>query len=203
MPAHSHNGRRPRAWVVDVDMGYGHSRAAFALRDLSGGAVITANNYRGIPESDKRLWKASRQAYELVSRLKPIPLVGDAAFSFLDWMQRIPDYYPRRDMSRPSIQLWETYLGIKRGLCKHLIGTLAKKQLPLVCTFPIPAIAADYHEYPGDIYCVTTDTDVNRAWAPWDPKSSRIRYFASSGRVVERLKLYGVREDRIFLTGFP
>jgi hypothetical protein len=50
---------------------------------------------------------------------------------------------------------------------------------------------------------VTTDTDVNRAWVPLDPKGSRIRYFASSGRVVERLKLYGVKEDRIYLTGFP
>lgn len=203
MASHSHNGKRPRAWVIDVDMGYGHSRAAFALRDLSGGPVITANNYRGIPDLDRGLWKATRQAYEFISRLKPIPFVGNAAFGAMDNMQRIPDFYPRRDLSKPSIQVRQTYALLKRGLCKHLIATLGKKPLPLVSTFPIPALAADYFDYPGEIYCVTTDTDVNRAWVPLDPKGSRIKYFASSGRVVERLKLYGVKDDHIFLTGFP
>jgi penicillin-binding protein 2 len=34
-------------------------------------------------------------------------------------------------------------------------------------------------------------------------KKSRIKYFAPNGRVVERLKLYGVNPKNIFLTGFP
>lgn len=29
-----------KAHIVDVNMGYGHSRAAFPLRDLAGGEVI-------------------------------------------------------------------------------------------------------------------------------------------------------------------
>ncbi|MEK7452516.1 MAG: hypothetical protein AAB664_04195, partial [Patescibacteria group bacterium] len=75
--------------------------------------------------------------------------------------------------------------------------------IPFVTTFFIPAFFADYFDYPGDIWCVTTDADISRAWAPLDPKRSRIKYFASNGRVVERLKLYGVRDENIFLTGFP
>jgi hypothetical protein len=39
-----------KAWVVAVDMGYGHQRAAYPLRHLSPtGKVILANNYAGIP----------------------------------------------------------------------------------------------------------------------------------------------------------
>jgi len=57
--------------------------------------------------------------------------------------------------------------------------------------------------YPGDIYIVICDADVARAWVPLSPKKSRIKYFAPTGRVAERLRLYGVRSENIFLTGFP
>ena len=69
-----------RAWIVDVNMGYGHSRAAYALKDLSGGDVISANDYRGIPANDRKLWRESRELYEAISRMKPIPIVGDVFF---------------------------------------------------------------------------------------------------------------------------
>ncbi|MFH1253165.1 MAG: hypothetical protein V1664_02430 [Candidatus Uhrbacteria bacterium] len=193
-----------RAHVIDVNMGYGHSRAAWPLRDLASGEVISANDYRGIPNKDKNLWKKSRQLYETISRLKPVPLIGSFLFNTMDKMQQIPDFYPRRDLSEPTAQVKQNYFLIEKlGLGKDLIDRLAKNPLPLVSTFPLPAFAADYFDYPGEIYCVTCDADVSRAWAPLDPKKSRIKYFASNGRVVERLKLYGVREENIFLTGFP
>ena len=92
----------------------------------------------------------------------------------------------------------------REGLGKHLIDKLAARDhRPLISTFFVPAFAAEVHGYPGDIYCVCCDADVSRAWAPLDPKRSRIRYIAPNGRVVERLKLYGVKENQIFLTGFP
>lgn len=191
------------AWVVDVNMGYGHSRAAHALKDLSGGHVLSANDYVGIPQLDKKLWKESRELYEAVSRLKPVPVVGDMLFDAFDRWQQIEPFYPRRDLSKPNFQLTQIYRMIKKGLGKHLIAKLAENPIPLVTTFFIPAFCADYYDYPGDIWCVTTDADVSRAWAPLDPQRSRIKYFASNGRVVERLKLYGVRDENIFLTGFP
>ena len=189
--------------MVDVDMGYGHSRAAHVLRDLGGGEVISANNYEGIPDSDKELWNKSREAYEKISRLKPIPIVGDALFGALDHWQQIPSFYPRRDLSRSNIQLREIYHFIKKGMGKHLIDKMSENPVPLVTTFFLPAFAADYFDYPGKIYCITTDADVSRTWVSMDPKSSRIIYFASNGRVAERLKLYGVRSEQIHLTGFP
>lgn len=200
---HAFPTKRVRAWVVDVNMGYGHSRAAHALSDLCGGEVISANDYKGIPAKDRKLWRQSRELYETISRLKPLPVVGSLLFKAMDRFQQIPSFYPRRDLSKPNIQLRQMFQMVKHGLGKHLIEQLAKNLVPLVTTFFVPAFAADYYNYPGDIYCVTTDADVSRSWAPMDPKKSRIKYFASNGRVVERLKLYGVREENIFLTGFP
>ena len=195
---------KKRAHVIDVNMGYGHSRAAWPLRDMSGGEVISANDYRGIPTEDKKLWRESRELYETISRLKPIPFIGKFLFEAMDYLQEIPSFYPRRDLSEPNLQLKQIYRYIeKHEMGRDLVETLAKNPLPLVTTFFLPAFAAEHFDYPGEIYCVTCDADISRSWAPLDPKKSRIKYFASNGRVVERLKLYGVREENIFLTGFP
>lgn len=193
-----------KAWVVSVNMGYGHERAAFGLKDLASGGIVTANNYPGIPDHDKDLWNGTRSLYETISRLQPVPIVGDIAFGAMDYFQRIPPFYPRRDLSHPTIQLTEIYRLIeKKGLGQHLIEKLSKRKIPFISSFFIPAFAAEVHNYPGDIYLICCDADISRAWAPLDPKTSRIKYFAPNGRVVERLKLYGVREENIFLTGFP
>lgn len=198
------SGHEKSAYVVSVNMGYGHERAAYGLKELAYGGVITANDYPGIPKKDKNLWVQSRRGYEAISRLKPIPLLGDIAFAIMDKIQEIPDFYPRRDLSEPTYQVKQTYYMIEHmGLCKDLIQKLSKKPLPLICTFFIPAFAAEIYDYPGDIYCVLCDADISRAWVARDPKRSRIKYFAPNGRVAERLKLYGVLPENIYLTGFP
>lgn len=199
------------AHIVAVNMGYGHERPAHALRSLAGDAGIwIANDYDGIPAEDKQLWETSRVWYERISRFRVVPIVGPLAFGIMDDLQRISPFYPRRDLSRPSLQLLELYsLLRKRNWCRHLVETLAKSQgvsntpLPLICTFFTPAFAAEEFGYPGDIFVVVTDADMSRAWAPLAPKRSRLKYFAPTGRVAERLKLYGVREENIFYTGFP
>src|SRR3989339_1774956 len=95
-----------QAWIVAVDMGYGHQRAAYPLRHLSPtNKVIIANNYEGIPNRDKGLWQKSRKIYETISRLKNVPIIGDWIFGAMDYFQRIPDFYPRRDLSSPSMQI--------------------------------------------------------------------------------------------------
>ncbi|MDP3793293.1 MAG: hypothetical protein Q8R07_00910, partial [Candidatus Uhrbacteria bacterium] len=200
MKSHIHKD----AWVVSVNLGYGHERAAFGLKDLAYGKIITANDYLGIPKSEKNLWLRTQKLYETVSRLQPIPFIGQAIFNLMDHFQEIDPFYPRRDLSQPNLQLKEIYHLIEhKGLGKHLIEVASKKNIPFISTFFAPAFAAEVHGYPGDIYIVLCDADISRTWAPRDPKKSRIKYFAPNGRVVERLKLYGVPEDHIFLTGFP
>jgi len=185
-------------------MGYGHDRAAYALKEIAEGGVIKMNDYPGIPKRDKKLWSQSRRGYEYVSRLKPIPVIGDIAFAIMDKIQEIEEFYPRRDLSDPTYQVHQTYYMIEKlGMGKHLIDKLAKDPKPLICTFFTGAFAAEVFDYPGEIYCQICDADMARVWVPKDPKKSRIKYFAPNGRVVERLKLYGVRGENIFHTGFP
>lgn len=194
-----------KAWVVTVDMGYGHQRAAYPLRHLSPtGKVIIANNYEGIPKKDRKIWASSQYFYELFSRTKSLPLVGDFLFDLtVDRMQRIPNFYPRRDLSKPSFQLKSNYSLIKKGWGKDLINFLNQENIPLITTFFTVAFFAEEHGFKNEIYLVVCDTDCSRTWAPLVPSKSRIKYLAPCRRVVERLKLYGVKEENIILTGFP
>ncbi len=193
-----------QAWVVSADMGYGHDRAAHGIEGIAYGSFITSNRYVGIPKEDRRLWRETRRTYETISRLKPIPILGNLLFEAMDRFQEIPAFYPRRDLSKPSIQLRMSYKLVERGLMKHLVKKLEMtRKLPVICTFPLTALAMEYHGYPEDIYTIVTDTDMARAWVPPDPKRSKVQYFAPTGRVVERLKLYGVHADKIHYTGFP
>lgn len=193
------------AHVVAVNMGYGHERPAHALRYLAvGGEVIIANDYPGIPDADKALWHTTQTWYERISRLSAFPLIGQFAFKLFDQIQHIPEFYPRRDLSAPSIEVRELAMIIRgRNFLHHLINQLAQNPKPLITTYFAVAMAAEEFAYPADIYLLVTDADMNRVWAPVHPKKSRIKYFAPTGRVAERLKLYGIRESQIYLTGYP
>ncbi|MBU1132458.1 hypothetical protein KKC32_04410 [Patescibacteria group bacterium] len=194
-----------KAYVVAVDMGYGHQRAAYPLRKLAvNNKIINTNSYRGIPKSDKKIWQTSRESYEFISRFKKVPILGEAAFDIFNLLQSIPDFYPKENHSAPTLQLKYIYHQIKsKKWGKHLIEELSKRPRPLITTFFIPALMADYYNYPGEIYCLATDTDISRAWVPMNPRKSKIKYFSPSYRVAQRLKLYGVDEKNIFVTGFP
>ncbi len=198
------NKKQNKAWVVSVDMGYGHQRAAYPLKSLDHQSVINANVYNGIPDGDKKIWHDSRKAYEWFTQFKKVPVLGRAVWNIFDRFQSIDPFYPRRNLTRPSIQLRQTYFLIKnKRWGKHLIEKLGKEPRPLITTFFIPAFMAEVWEYPHDIYCVVTDADISRAWAPLDPKSSRINYLVPTDRAAERLRLYGVPSERISMTGFP
>jgi hypothetical protein len=194
----------PRAWVVDVNMGYGHQRTAHPLKSLAiEEKIINANSYPGIPEKDEKTWKASQKFYEFISRFKKIPVLGNLAFSIFDAFQKILSFYPKRDLSKPNLALRQTYSLFKKGWGKDLIEKLKKKPVPLISTFFVPAFMAEFFNYPGEIFCVVCDADISRSWAPLNPQKTRIKYFAPTERVKERLKLYGVKTENIFLTGYP
>jgi hypothetical protein len=192
------------AWVVAVDMGYGHQRTAYPLRDMAfGGGVINANNYDGMPIGDRQLWKNTRVGYEFVSRFRQVPLIGTFLFLFMDGFQKIAGYYPKRDLSRPAFSERIIFRFLKRGWLSDLILRLRKNPLPFVTTFFTPAFAAEYFDYPNDIFCIICDADVNRSWVSPQSKTSRINYFAPNTWVRDRLKLYGVPAEKITLTGYP
>ena len=193
-----------KVWVVAADMGYGHQRTAYPLRDVAfGGKVINANSYQGIPVKDKKFWRQTRILYEFISRFKMIPVFGNFIFSLLDRFQKIMSYYPKRDLSKPGFSLKNIFYFIRRGWGEDLIERFKKNSLPLVSTFFTPAFMAESFGYSNDIYCVICDADISRAWVSLDPKKSKIKYFAPNTWTCDRLKLYGVNSKNIKLTGYP
>lgn len=193
-----------KAWVVAVDMGYGHQRTAYPLRDIAPhGRVINANHYEGIPEKDRKIWQTSKSLYEFISRFRRIPFIGLALFLFFDSFQKIMGYYPKRDLSRSNLGGRIIFSSIKKGWGRDLIKKMEKNPLPLITTFFIPAFMAEYFNYPNDIYCIICDADVARAWASLNPKKSRIKYLVPNTWTRDRLKLYGVKPENIILTGYP
>jgi hypothetical protein len=114
----------------------------------------------------------------------------------------IDPLYPQRDESRPTIATHLLDRHIRKGLGATLVEYVSQREATLLTTFYVPAIAADRLGYER-VYCVVTDADVNRVWAPLDPASSHITYLVPSHRARRRLRAYGVRESRIRMTGFP
>jgi len=208
-----------KVWLISVNMGYGHQRTAYPLADLAfEGRIINANDYQGIPKKDRKIWETSRKFYEFISNFRRVPLIGKAVFSVFDEFQKIVRFYPKRDLSKPTFTLKQNYSLFKKGWGKDLIERLKEKPLPLITTFFTPAFMAEFFhypsaakggeertffEYPAPIFCVVCDADIARTWAPLNPKLSKIKYFAPTERVVERLKLYGIKKENIFLTGYP
>ncbi|MEA3344173.1 MAG: hypothetical protein U9Q16_00610, partial [Patescibacteria group bacterium] len=207
-----------KMWVVAVNMGYGHQRTAYPLKDFAlfpkiidhktkntfEEKIIIANDYKGIPKRDKMVWEMSRRFYESISRLKRIPLIGNSLFSLYDKFQEIPDFYPHRDLSKQNFSLKLLFYLIKKGWGRDLISKLKKEAIhPFVTTFFIPAFMAEVFDYPGDIFCIVCDADVSRSWVALNPSKSKIKYLAPNSWVVGRLKSYGVKEENIFLTGYP
>ncbi len=199
-----------KTWLISVNMGYGHQRTAYALKDLAvDSGIINANDYEGIPRGDRNTWEFTRIFYEVISNLKRMPLIGNAVFSIMDYFQRILSFYPKRNLSRPNYMLKEIYSEIIGGWGRHLIDKIKTKNLelktnlPIISTFFTPAFMAEFFNYPGEIFCVVCDADISRTWAPLYPKESKIKYFAPTERVAERLKLFGVKSENIFLTGYP
>jgi hypothetical protein len=194
--------RKSLAWVVTADMGLGHQRAAYPLRDIAEGGIMTLGKAENTPPAEHKLWERLRRSYEFLSRTKSWPLIGNTVFGLLDKLQNIPRFYPIRDMSSPSFQVgWLKGL-IEKGMCASMLEKIREKPLPLVTTFYTPSIAADMAGC-ARVYSVICDAEINRVWVAEDPKKSRIVYLVPCGRAVRRLNQYGIPNERIWLTGFP
>jgi hypothetical protein len=189
--------------LVSVDMGYGHQRAAYPFIGSSCGGIITANDYKEASLAEKKIWNRDRKNYEIISRFKKVPFLGDKVFSLMDYFQKIDSFYPRRDLSKTNIQQQVFFKKVKNGLGRNLIEELNKDPLPILTTFFVAVYFAEYYNYKGQVYCIICDADISRAWAPVEPSKSNTIYLAPNQRVKERLMLYGVKKENIYVTGFP
>jgi len=191
-----------KAWVVSADMGYGHQRAVYPLKDIAEDGIITVGSSGAISKAEQKLWKRLLNAYEFFSRAKGIPVLGPPFFSMLDSLMRIPSFYPMRNLSNTTFQVNFLESLIEKGLCKGMLEKTESKNLPVVTSFYASAIAADKKGF-NKVFCIICDADINRAWVAKNPWESKIEYFVPCGKAAQRLKAYGVPDERIHLTGFP
>jgi hypothetical protein len=189
--------------IFAADMGYGHLRAAMPLADELGVELLHADQAPFADARERWLWAAARAVQGLLSRPSHLPgRVGAWTRALHETMTMIPSLYRGEDLSAPDVgvRILDRMIGL--GLGRGLVDHLQRTGDALLTTFYAPAIIADRAGV-GRIYCVVTDADCHRVWAPFDGQRSAIQYFAPSPRVVRRLCAYGVPRERITLTGFP
>lgn len=192
-----------KAWLVSADMGYGHQRAIYPFKTIAEGEPITLGLNDGSLERERKLYSGFRKNYEFASRSYEIPVVKWIIFPFLNWLLNIPRYYPERDLSKLTLQVRFLSFMIKRGLGKGFLSIIKKrKDLPLLTSFYLPAIAAD-RKPDLPVFCIICDADINRVWVPQDSRHTRIHYLVPAWRSFHRLLSYGVAESNIHFTGFP
>lgn len=192
----------PKPLVAAVDMGYGHLRAAAPIAGALGTSVLHVDRAPVAGPEEEQLWRRARGGYEWVSRLSQVPWVGLPIRQLLDSATDIPRLHPRRDLSTPTQGALALERLIRRGLGEGVVAGARVSGAPLVTTFYAPAIAADRAGLER-VFCVATDSDLNRIWAPLEPERTRIQYLVPTQRAGRRLRAYGVPEARITFTGFP
>jgi hypothetical protein len=191
-----------RPLVVAVDMGYGHLRAAAPLAEALGTTITQVDRAPIVAPGEEKLWGRVRFAYEAVSRLSQIPLLGSPLRLLLDGITDIPHLHPYRDLSAPTRGVMTLERLIRRNLGQGMLAHLGRTRAPLLTTFYSPGLVADRAGY-DRIFTVVTDSDINRIWVPVEPERTRIQYLVPTRRAARRLLAYGVPEGRITFTGFP
>lgn len=189
--------------LVSAEMGYGHHRAIYPLKELAyGGQILIANTSPDATPKERRLWKEMLGAYEFMSRAGRLPLIGSLISKILDSLLYIPKFYPIKDRSNSTLQVRYLKKSIKKGLCKGILEQTKLPELPMITSFYSSAIAAEMAGQKS-VYCIICDTDLNRVWVSENASESPIIYFASGTVSAQRLLSYGVSEKNIVLTGFP
>jgi hypothetical protein len=188
--------------LVAIDMGYGHLRAATALGSALGVPISCIDEEPLADEVERRIWARTRRFYEFVSRASQLPVVGGPFDFALGTLTSIPALYPIRDLSEPTLPVRYLARSARNGLGRGLIERLRRTGETLLTTFYAPAVLADMAGCER-VFCVVTDADVNRIWAPPDVTKTRIHYLVPGHRTARRLQSYGVPGSQIQLTGFP
>ncbi len=188
--------------VVAVDMGYGHLRAARPIARALGVEITLVDRPPLVGPDELKVWQRVRTAYEWTSRASQVPYLGRPFRWALDSVTDIPHLHPYRDLSAPTRGVAALDRMVRRELGKGLVARLRETGAALVTTFYSPAIAAAAAGL-DKVWCVVTDSDINRVWAPLDAAHTGIRYLVPSPRAGRRLRSYGVPGGNVSFTGFP
>lgn len=188
--------------VASLDMGYGHLRAAQALADALGTEVVEVDAPPLARSTEAAQWRRARALYEGTTRWAGLPLLGPLLRRALETLTAIEPLHPYRDLSRADRATRMLGRLIDGGMGDGVAAHLKESGRALLATYFSAALSADAHGCER-VFCVVTDADIARAWAPREPAATRITYLTPSRRAFRRLRSYGVPPERIRFTGFP
>jgi hypothetical protein len=195
--------KRLKAAIVSVEMGYGHLRPAQTLSDFLETPIWRADHAPFATAKEELIWSSVRQMHEALSKVTQLPgRLGETMHGLMNLVTRIDPLHSDRDFSTPTAGVLALDALIKQGVGSNLVRKLRENGAPLLTTYYATAIIGDRAGL-DRVYCVVTDSDINRVWAPVNAASTHIFYFAPSHRVFNRLRAYGVPENRIGISGFP
>ena len=187
-------------------MGYGHLRAAQALADVVHQEVRYADRPPITDPDELGKWRRTRHAGSTKASwhaLRSSAVSPARCESLLEGVTSIPHLHPYRDLSAPTLGVKGLRRMMRDGLGRGLVDLLrlGARQLAhdLLCSGPSPPTP----QVARAVTCVVTDADVNRIWAPPDGAKSDIDFCVPSVRAKLRMQSYGVRPEKIHLTGFP
>ena len=163
-----------QAWVVALDMGYGHQRAAYPFRDIAYEGIITANTGEMVDPAERKRWVTLQSLYEGVSRVNKVPVVGPWLWRTYDRFQAISPHYPFRDLSKPTFGSMRLDRLMGQGFGSSVVEHTRKRDdLPLLTTFFAIALAADRIRDGRTSSASSPTRDINRIWVAKEPARSR------------------------------
>lgn len=195
--------KKGEAWVVTLQMGLGHMRAAFPLRDIAHKGIVLYGTKETCDPKELSMWKRLLKIYYFLSNANKIPLVGGFIQGYLDRLLDIKPAYPKLDQSAPDSTVRMTYKYLKKGLCRSILSIVKTERIPVVSTYFATGLAIDIFDRKVPNYVVITDTDITRSWVPMDASKSDIIFCSPTAQTTRRLLTYGVKPSNIRETGFP
>jgi hypothetical protein len=187
-------------WIVAVDMGYGHLRAAAAIAAAAGTVVRRGDRKPLAGWVERCSWRSVRGLYNILMRCASATPARWPFRRLLMALTEIPPVGsdPPADAIRSS-HLLRRLIGA--GICGGVLRA-HPVDAPLISTFYAHAVAAA-ESGRRDVWCVVTDSDIHRVWVPVEPRRHRVRYCVPAEGTGRRLQSYGVPEEDIVVTGFP
>ncbi len=178
-------------------MGFGHLRAAHNIASYSKSPILRVDRKPYINGIDELVWKSSQSIHTYGSRDKESK--GRFFYNWFESLMAIPE-----NGTPPSLGPSKFIRTMQKfGAGKELLKSLDGISPALLHTFYLPAMLTTYHGYRGQNFLLLCDTDFHRVWAPVHADKANLNYCVPIAQSADRLISYGVRKEKIFITGFP
>jgi len=112
-------------FVVAIEMGYGHLRAAAPLAERLGQTLLECDRAPLADPREQREWAEVRRMYEGMTRLSQVPFIGAPLRQAVEAITAIPHLHPYRDLSPPTLGTRVLHRFITRGLGRGLAAKMA------------------------------------------------------------------------------